>query len=691
MTKNLLFTVSTALAAGGIAAGSAGAQSLDYAMLQELFGEPVTAGATGAPQRASDVPATMEIITAEQIAQYPELDIPGILRHFTGVEVNRYAFGQAEVAIRGYSQPYQPRLLVLVDGRQVYLDFYAYTNWGALPVQPGEIQQIEVIKGAQSALYGFNAVAGVINIITKDASHSNFAALDLEAGQSSYSRLSAAFGRQVTERFALRGSIGFNAADEFDTGPRGGDAPSLPGFESSSRGAPVERFQAAVAGTLDLTDKVRIDGELTYSTNEQVEMLPFYTYYGTDLETFSASGSIEADTRFGLMSARAYQNRATYDFVDEVTRPEDQVRILNEVTVLQLQNLWKAGTNNIFRAGFEFRRNEMPRMTSPTTDTGEGDLSYDVWSVSGMWDRKLTSTLSTTLALRYDSLSLERDAAPDPALFPFGQDAYDQTIGEFSYNATLAWRPDRMTSLRLSAARGVQTPSLIEFGYLESSSIDGLPVAFAGDPSINPTLVDSYELAFDRVLSPNVRFRSALFYSELSDYKGFFAAVPDIFPPEAPRFTFLWSNQGDSAIAGMEVSLSGEWNDFRWKAGYTYQSVEDDLTVNEDGFFYPVDFESATPAHVANAQLGYDWGRYSFDAFVNAVSETTQPRQTRVSVLTAVDVDSYVSASFRAAARLTDNVDLSLNVRDIGYGDGVRVNAGAKVPQQFWVALRARF
>ncbi|WP_375284565.1 TonB-dependent receptor plug domain-containing protein, partial [Marinicauda pacifica] len=151
-----------------VAAASASAQSIDYATMQDMFGEPVTLGATGAPQRASDAPATMIVITREEIERHPAIDIPDILGRFAGVDTERYTRGQGEVSIRGYNTPYNPRLLVLINGRQVYLDHYGYVNWSALPVQLDEIQQIEVVKGPQAALYGFNAVSGVVNIITRD-------------------------------------------------------------------------------------------------------------------------------------------------------------------------------------------------------------------------------------------------------------------------------------------------------------------------------------------------------------------------------------------------------------------------------------------------------------------------------------------------------------------------------------------
>jgi len=93
----------------------AGAQSMDYAALERLFREPVTTSATGSPQRASDVPANMEIISADDIRRSGADNIPDILQFVAGVDVRRYGVAQAEVAIRGYDQPGSPRLLVLID------------------------------------------------------------------------------------------------------------------------------------------------------------------------------------------------------------------------------------------------------------------------------------------------------------------------------------------------------------------------------------------------------------------------------------------------------------------------------------------------------------------------------------------------------------------------------------------------
>src|ERR1700756_3079356 len=164
--RNRIALLSTA-ALLAIATG-AQAQSVNYGQLEQFFGEPVTTSATGAPQKATDAPANMEIINADDIRRSGATNLPDVLRFVSGIDVRQYSHGQSDVSMRGYGQESNPRLLVLVNGRQVYSDDFGYTAWDTIPVQMEEIRQIEVIRGPNSALFGFNAVGGVVNIITFD-------------------------------------------------------------------------------------------------------------------------------------------------------------------------------------------------------------------------------------------------------------------------------------------------------------------------------------------------------------------------------------------------------------------------------------------------------------------------------------------------------------------------------------------
>jgi outer membrane receptor protein involved in Fe transport len=115
----------------------------------------------------------MTIITADEIRQSGSRNIPEILSRVPGLDILQTGATVYDVGVRGYQTPFQPRLLVLVDGRQVFIDDYARTLWDNIPVNVDDIRQIEVVKGAASALYGSNAAGGVINIITYSPIYDN--------------------------------------------------------------------------------------------------------------------------------------------------------------------------------------------------------------------------------------------------------------------------------------------------------------------------------------------------------------------------------------------------------------------------------------------------------------------------------------------------------------------------------------
>jgi outer membrane cobalamin receptor len=171
--------------------GPAQAQSIDYGALEQLFQEPVTTSATGSPQRVADVPANMQIVTAEDIRRSGAWDLPGILRHVTGVEFQQWSGDQPEIGVRGYDQPFSQRVLVLINGRQVYADDDSFTPWSSLPVELGAIRQIEIVSGPGSALFGFDAVGGVINIITYDPLYDDVDVASVSAGSQQLAQGSA--------------------------------------------------------------------------------------------------------------------------------------------------------------------------------------------------------------------------------------------------------------------------------------------------------------------------------------------------------------------------------------------------------------------------------------------------------------------------------------------------------------------
>jgi len=198
---------------------AAHAQSVDYQGLEQLFGEPVTTSVTGKPQRVADAPANIEIITQDDIRRSGATNIPDVLAFVTGMDVRGYAPGAADVGIRGYNQSANSRLMVLINGRQVYMVDYGRILWASLPVEMDEIRQIEVIKGPNSALYGFNAVGGVINIITYDPTKEKINAATVRGGTQDYASGSVVGTAASGDTAGIRLSAGGFQARNFAPGP----------------------------------------------------------------------------------------------------------------------------------------------------------------------------------------------------------------------------------------------------------------------------------------------------------------------------------------------------------------------------------------------------------------------------------------------------------------------------------------
>jgi iron complex outermembrane receptor protein len=118
-------------------------------------------------QSSLEAPNATTVITSEDIRLSGATSLPELLRRVPGAEVMMLGTGSANLSLRGFNQRVANKVLVLVDGRTEYQDFLGMTLWSSIPVELEDIERIEVIRGPGSALYGANAMLGVVNIITR--------------------------------------------------------------------------------------------------------------------------------------------------------------------------------------------------------------------------------------------------------------------------------------------------------------------------------------------------------------------------------------------------------------------------------------------------------------------------------------------------------------------------------------------
>jgi hypothetical protein len=151
--------------------------------LELMEEEEIVSIASRYKQPISEAPSNVYVITDEDIKQSGAIDLPTVLRRIPGMEVMQTTGADFNVSVRGDNQLQANKLLVLVDGRSIYIDASGQVLWKLLPVTLPEIKRIEVLKGPASAVYGYNAFDGIVNIITKSPEEMKGATLQFGAGE----------------------------------------------------------------------------------------------------------------------------------------------------------------------------------------------------------------------------------------------------------------------------------------------------------------------------------------------------------------------------------------------------------------------------------------------------------------------------------------------------------------------------
>ena len=137
------------------------------------------------------------VISDEDIRRAGVRSIPDALRLAPGLQVSRTNMNQFQIGIRGQTDFWTDSLLVMVDGRPVYNTTFSGVWWVAQNYPLEEIDRIEIIRGPGGAIWGSNAVNGVINIITKNAEQTQGARITAGGGTEEKGFASIRYGNRI--------------------------------------------------------------------------------------------------------------------------------------------------------------------------------------------------------------------------------------------------------------------------------------------------------------------------------------------------------------------------------------------------------------------------------------------------------------------------------------------------------------
>lgn len=575
-------------------------------------------------QPISQAPSNVYVITDEDIRHSGATDLPTVLRRVPGLEVMQVTGADFNVSMRGDNQLSSNKLLVMVDGRSIYVDVQGSVFWKALPVTLPEIKRIEVQNGPASVLYGFNAFDGIINIITKSPEEMKGATVQVGGG--AYGTLSsAAVYANRYKNFGFRLSYGHDQAQQWRNG--GALAYRDNKFNIQTEYALGRESKLSFSG--GLVNVNRFDGQVTdvvVQTGIPVLGYVAASYERPNFFVRAFWNSYNLDGPTAVNSVFAPFLRLTGRDFDPTLKSQGQTYDL------EAQRRIEVGPIASLTAGINYRHNtlSMNYIDRFRTEDRLGLYLQSEWKPSPL--------LQVVAGVRYDL-----DTFINPTISPRG-------------SLILTPLPDH--TIRATVAVGYRPPTLHET-YAESNSIITLPLPnsspllfhFHGSGAFRPEQIISHELEYQGwFLKHRARIRGALFYNHLSDL--------------ITRTAGLNLQPGTADIYGGEAGI--EFLATKWLGGFA------NMAYQEIGQTLPDTVKRAGPRFKYNAGLRAQWENgLSGEIAYHWVGVTTNPLSQRFvdfqpfGVITpGAYLGSYHLLNLRGAYRFWQEVTRGSNRRE---------------------------
>ncbi|TNF70994.1 MAG: TonB-dependent receptor [Acidobacteria bacterium] len=579
------------LCAGPLLAQQAASQSGDEddaaaEEAEEVVSDTIVVTASRTEQRIHEVPAAITVLDSTALEHIPADNFGDFLRNVPGLNVSQMT--TRDIAITGRSATFSlaDSELVLMDNRTLYLDFFGFVMWDFFPVDPQEIKQLEVVRGPGSAVWGANAVNGVINLITKPPREMEGTSITFGGGE-----LDTIYGSVthagVADKLSYKLTAAYYQQDEPYERPTG----TIPGTEGPTNpgGTPYPEYENQ--GTKQPKFNFRVD----YDQNEQALWSFSGGYSGTDGILYSGIGPFDIDTgtsmTFGKVDwtrkaiwARFYVNLLDGEAVNLLTRGIDgqplQFAFDSNTYHIEAGNTSVVGRDrHILTYGASARQNNFDLSIAPDADERQefGVFLQDEILLGEKW--------RWLIGARWDDID------------PIGSVVSPRT--------TLMFNATPQQTFRLSYNRAFKAPSMIN-NFLEIVLVNQVTLPMVG-PYVFPTLalgnpdlveerLDAYEFGwvgtfgkatatisvYRNETKDDIDFFPAVFYSSQNPPPGWPLPPPilDVPPPFGLKDTlpaaFSYRNVGEVIDKGAELSLqyrpSLAWSAF---VNYSYQDRSD--------------------------------------------------------------------------------------------------------------------
>lgn len=591
-------------------ASAEGAQGLDIAdmSIEDLANIQITS-VSKKPERLAAAAASVFVITPEDIRRSGATSIPEVLRMAPNLQVariNNTTYAISARGLNGSNNTGPNKLLVMIDGRSVYLPLFSGVLWEVQDVLLEDVARIEVISGPGGTLWGVNAVNGVINITTRKATDSQGNLLSVAGGnRGTYTGFRHGGGSADTA-WRVYGKYQDLPHTELESGLRVNDARHLAqlGFRADfDRGA----NQFAIHGNAyrGRSEQPR-PGAISAGTNVPLGPITSTAANLTAHWTRALDGG-------GQVSLQGYLDHTKREVVPTYTQSL-------QIADVQFQHSLPAIGAHSFVWGANYRYS-WDDVTNGQVAAFLPAKTNQTWaSLFAQDEIKLSEQLRMTLGAR-----IERN---------------DYTGNEFLPTVRLAWSPSSTHSLWTGLSRTVRAPSRVDADIFIPARA---PFLLNGGPTIRSEVAKVFELGYRGQPMENLSYSVTAFYNDYDHMR-----TQEVLSL-SPVFV-VFANQMEGKARGIEMWGNYQANS-RWRLSAGLLALHQRFTLkpgsNDAGATASA---GRDPSHTAQLRSSFSLAAdKDFDIMLRKVGALSQHA-----------VPGYFAVDARLAWRPRRDVELSL-------------------------------
>jgi iron complex outermembrane receptor protein len=611
-------------------------------------------------QSLEDVPVSISIVEGAEIRTRNSTTLEDVLRYIPGVNLTG-----TQVNIRGssgYSLGAGSRVLMLLDGVPFIAGDTGELTFESIPM--GQVDRIEVVKAASSALYGSNALGGVINIITKPIPEGPETILRTYGGfynspdhdQWKWSDKTRYFNGESFSHSRRVGDLGVSifASRQLDDGYRQNDYRRRYNFfiktkeDISSSNSLAFSFGLAYQHTGQFLYWRNVDSALIPPLRHETDNIKSTRYFLNGLYNATLSDHV-------LLTAKALWSHNDWGFQQsgDIGRTES----LSDGIRLELLSTILAGDTHTMTVGVDGNIDVIGGAMF-------GGRTIGGLALYGQDEAKLRQDLTLTLGARFDLQSV----------------GLTSEGGQFNPKAGLVYQPLEGTSLRASYGQGFRVPSLPE-AFVEAGSTGLLAVP---NPDLKPERSRSYEIGLSQSIGTSALLDVAAFRSDIENLiePGLYVAGTGL--------EVQWRNVTRARIQGMESSckLSLLNDGVLCRLGYTYVYPED-VSAH--------DILKYRPRHVLSTNAHAQFGWLTIGADFRYISRVERIDMELVDAGVIPDGDQRVPI-YVTDVRLGADfpfagypLSLTFNVNNVFQHNYVELIGNVMPPRTYVLVLQGRF